>query len=409
MHSKRLRPLFRITLRHRSHNTDEKMITQIINGNIHTPSGWKKGGSVLFDNGIILEVRDNSRIEPSAHVIDAQGMTVAPGGVDIHLHGGGGHDFLEVSEDAFQTVIDVHMRHGTTACLPTLASTDFAHMTRAAEVCQHLMTQPNSPILGLHLEGPYLNLNKAGGQESEFISPPNPEQYHQITEQFQCIRRWDAAPELPGALQFAKHVTSRGIVAAIAHTEADFPIIATARQAGFSHVTHFYNAMTVTHNRNAFKHEGTVESIFLFDDMTVEVIADGIHVPPALLKLIHKIKGPERTALVTDALACTDSNNSRAYDPRVIIENGVGMLADHSALAGSVATMDRLIKTMVKQAEIPLFDTLTMAALTPATIIGADNRKGSLQPGKDADIILLDSEINLRAVFAMGRAILPLS
>lgn len=385
------------------------MITQIINGNIHTPSGWKKCGSVLFENGIILEVRDNSRIEPAAQVIDAKRMTVAPGGVDIHFHGGGGRDFLEVSDDAFQTVIDVHMRHGTTGCLPTLASTDFAHMTRAAEVCQRLMSLPNSPILGLHLEGPYLNPKKAGGQESQFITPPIPEQYHQLAHQFQCIRRWDAAPEIPGALQFAKDITTRGIVAAIAHTEADFPVIAAAHQAGFSHATHFYNAMTVTHNRNAFKHEGTVESIFLFDDITVEVIADGIHVPPAILKLIHKIKGPERTALVTDALACTDSENSRAYDPRVIIENGVGMLADHSALAGSVATMDRLIKTMVTQAEIPLYDALIMAAQTPATIIGANNRKGSLQPGKDADIILLDNDINLQAVFAMGRPILPLA
>lgn len=385
------------------------MITQIINGNIHTPSGWKKGGSVLFDNGIILEVRDNSRLEPAAEVIDAKEMTVAPGGVDIHLHGGGGRDFIEVSDQAFQTIINVHMRHGTTSCLPTLASTDFAHMTQAADLCQRLMSQPNSPILGLHLEGPYLNLKKAGGQESQFITPPSPEQYHQLTNQFQCIRRWDAAPEIPGALQFAKHITSHGILAAIAHTEADFPAIAASHQAGFSHVTHFYNAMTVTHNRNAFKHEGTVESIFLFDDMTVEVIADGIHVPPTLLKLIHKIKGPERTALVTDALACTDSDSCRAYDPRVIIENGVGMLADHSALAGSVATMDRLIKTMVTQADIPLYDALIMAAQTPATIIGANNRKGSLQPGKDADIILLDNEINLHAVFAMGNPILPLT
>ena len=152
-------------------------------------------------------------------------------------------------------------------------------------------------------------------------------------------------------------------------------------------------------------YEGTVESIYLMDDMTVEMISDGIHVPHTIMRLIYKIKGVERTALITDALACSASDSNKAFDPRVIIEDGVCKLADRSALAGSIATMDRLIKTAVELAEIPLADSLRMASETPARIMGVYDRKGSIQRGKDADFIIIDSDINLRGVIAMGKTI----
>ena len=156
------------------------------------------------------------------------------------------------------------------------------------------------------------------------------------------------------------------------------------------------------HNNREYKHEGTVESIYLMDDMTVEMIADGIHVPHTIMRLIYKIKGVERTALITDALACSASATDKAFDPRVIIEDGVCKLADRSALAGSIATMDRLIKTAVDIAEIPLADAIRMASETPARIMGVYDRKGSIQRGKDADFIVLDQDNYLRGVIAMG-------
>ena len=187
------------------------------------------------------------------------------------------------------------------------------------------------------------------------------------------------------------------------YNQAEFEDIHAAYAAGYTHATHFYNAMPGFHKRREYKYEGTVESIYLIDNMTVEVIADGIHVPPTILKLIYKIKGVERTALITDALACAASDSTEAFDPRVIIEDGVCKLADHSALAGSIATMDRLIRTMVQQASVPLADAVRMASETPARIMGVYDRKGSLERGKDADIIIMDENLQLRAVWSMGR------
>ena len=189
------------------------------------------------------------------------------------------------------------------------------------------------------------------------------------------------------------------------HTQAEYEDILTAHEAGYSHATHFYNAMPGFHKRREYKYEGTVESIYLIDDMTVEVVADGIHVPPTILRLVYKIKGVERTCLITDALACAASDSQTAFDPRVIIEDGVCKLADRSALAGSIATMDRLIRTMVQRAEVPLADTIRMISETPARIMGVDDRKGTLQRGKDADLMVLDKDLNVRAVWAMGKLV----
>ena len=192
---------------------------------------------------------------------------------------------------------------------------------------------------------------------------------------------------------------------AVTHTEAEYDEIKAAYAVGFSHAAHFYNAMPGFHKRREYKYEGTVESIYLIDDMTVEVVADGIHVPPTILRLVYKIKGVERTCLITDALACAASDSQTAFDPRVIIEDGVCKLADRSALAGSVATMDRLIRTMVQKAEIPLADVIRMVSETPARIMGVLDRKGTLERGKDADIIALDRDLNVRAVWAMGQLV----
>ena len=381
------------------------MLTQLINARILTPQGWLKDGSVLIRDGKILEVTNCDLAVIGAQLIDCKGMYVLPGGVEIHAHGGGGRDFMECTEDAFRTAVNTHIKYGTTSIFPTLSSSTVPMIEQAAETCTKLMEEKDSPILGLHLEGHYLNMAMAGGQIPENIKSPGPNEYIPIVETWSCIKRWDAAPELPGAMQFGKYITAKGILASVAHTQAEFEDIRTAYEAGYTHATHFYNAMPGFHKRREYKYEGTVESIYLLDDMTVEVVADGIHVPPTILRLVYKIKGVERTCLITDALACAASDSQEAFDPRVIIEDGVCKLADHSALAGSVATMDRLIRTMVQKAEIPLADAVRMASETPARIMGVYDRKGSLQKGKDADIIVMDEELNVRAVWTMGKLV----
>ena len=335
------------------------MLTQIINGKILTPQGWLKDGSVLISDGKILEVTNCDLAVVGATLIDAKGMYIVPGGVEIHVHGGGGRDFMEGTEEAFRAAVATHMKHGTTSIFPTLSSSTIPMIRAAAETTEKLMAEKDSPVLGLHLEGHYFNMKMAGGQIPENIKNPDPEEYIPLLEETHCIKRWDAAPELPGAMQFGKYITSKGVLASVGHTQAEFE----------------------------------------------EVVADGIHVPPTILRLVYKIKGVERTCLITDALACAASDSQVAFDPRVIIEDGVCKLADRSALAGSVATMDRLIRTMVQKAEIPLEDAVRMASETPARIMGVSDRKGTLQRGKDADIVLLDRDLNVRAVWAMGKLV----
>jgi len=381
------------------------MLTQIINGKIHTPQGWLKNGSVIISDNKILEVSNCDLAVVGAKIVDARGMYIVPGGVEIHVHGGGGRDFMEGTEDAFRTAVEAHMQHGTTSIFPTLSSSSIPMIKAAAATTEKLMAEKDSPILGLHLEGHYFNMKMAGGQIPEYIKNPDPNEYIPLLEETNCIKRWDASPELPGALQFGKYVSSKGILVSVAHTQAEFEDIRAGFDAGYTHATHFYNAMPGFHKKNEYKYEGTVESIYLMDDMTVEAIADGIHVPPTILRLIYKVKGVEKTALITDALACAASDSKTAFDPRVIIEDGVCKLADRSALAGSIATMDRLIQTMTMKAEVPLFDVIRMISETPAKIMGVYDRKGSLERGKDADILLLDNQLEVRGVWAMGKMV----
>lgn len=381
------------------------MLTQIINAKILTPQGWLKDGSVIIRDNKILEVTNCDLAVVGAQLFDARGMYVVPGGVEIHVHGGGGRDFMEGTEDAFRKAVETHMKHGTTSIFPTLSSSTVPMIEAAAEVCTKLMNEKDSPVLGLHLEGHYLNMSMAGGQLPENIKDPDPMEYIPLVEKWDCIKRWDAAPELPGAMQFGKYITAKGILASVAHTQAEYDDIHIAYSNGYTHATHFYNAMPGFHKRREYKYEGTVESIYLHDNITVEVVADGIHVPPTILRLIHKIKGVEGACVITDALACAASDSQEAFDPRVIIEDGVCKLADRSALAGSIATMDRLIRTLVHKAEIPLEDAIRMASETPAKIMNVYDRKGSLQKDKDADIMILDEDLNIRAVWAMGKLV----
>ena len=381
------------------------MLTQIINGRILTPQGWLKDGSVLICDGKILEVTNSDLAVIGATVIDARGMTIVPGFVSMHAHGGGGHDYTEATEEAFRMATTAHLKHGATGIFPTLSSTSFERIYQAVDVCENLMKEKDSPVLGLHIEGPYLNPKMAGTQYDGFLKTPDENEYIPLLARTSCIRRWDISPELPGAHDFAKYTRSKGIMTAVTHTEAEYDEIKAAFAVGFSHAAHFYNAMPGFHKRREYKYEGTVESIYLMDDMTVEVVADGIHVPPTILRLVYKIKGVERMCAITDALACAASDSKEAFDPRVIIEDGVCKLADHSALAGSVATMDRLIRTMVQKADIPLADAVRMVSETPARIMGVYDRKGSLQKGKDADIIVMDEDLKIRAVWAMGKLV----
>lgn len=381
------------------------MLTQIFNGHILTPQGWIEGGSIVMDEGRIVEVKKDSLLIDGAEHVDANGAHVIPGGIEMHVHGGGGSDFMEGTREAFVNAAQTHLKYGTTAIFPTLSSSTLPMIEAACETCSALMKEKDTTIMGLHLEGPYFNLKKAGAQMPEIIRVPDEKEYRHVVEDYDCMRRWDVAPEIPGAIEMGRYLVSKGIIAAIGHTAAEYEDVEAAYGAGYSLATHFYNAMPGFHNVREYKHAGTVESVYLMENMNVEVIADGIHVPAPILRLVYKIKGVERTALITDALAVTACENAKAFDPRVIIEDGVCKLSDRSALAGSVATMDQLIRTMHLTAGIPLADVSRMASETPARIMGILDRKGTLEKGKDADVLLMDAELNLKAVYSMGKLV----
>ena len=380
------------------------MLTQIINGKIFTPQGWLDEGSVLMRDNKILEVTNCDLALIGANLIDAKGMYIVPGFVCMHAHGGSGHDFTECTEEAFRTAVKAHQRHGATSIFPTLSSSPFSEIRKAVSICEKLMKEKDSPVLGLHVEGPYLNPKMAGGQFSGKVKNPDKEEYTSLLDETNCIKRWDSSPELPGALEFAGYLRSKGIVAAISHTEAEYDGIKAAYEAGYTHAAHFYNAMPGFHKRREYKYEGTVESVYLTDGMTIELIADGIHLPSTILRLAYKLKGVSHTCLVTDALAYAAAEGVEITDPNVIIEDGVCKMADRSSLAGSIATMDVLVRTMVK-AGIPLGDAINMVSETPARIMGVDDRKGTLQKDKDADLLVLDRDLNIRAAWAMGNLI----
>lgn len=383
--------------------------SKIINGRIVTPSSIYPHGQLILSGGKIQEITERNIELPGAEIIDAGGNYVVPGCIDTHVHGGNGHDFTEATPKAFYAITRAHAAHGTTALYPTLAAAPNEIFHQAIRTCEHVMSHPEqgARVMGLHLEGNYLNMSMRGGQDPNYITLPNPEEYLELLDSTQCIKRWSAAPELEGALEFASYASSRGVLVSLAHTTADYAIVKKAFEAGFTHATHFYNAMTSVHKDREYKHEGTVEGIYLVKDMTVELVADGIHVPPAILKLVYEIKGVERTSLITDAMcaaACTDTAGC-SLDSRVVIEDGVCKLADRSALAGSIATGDRLIRTLVEKAEIPLLDAVRMASESPARLMGILDRKGTLEPGKDADIIFLNDRLETQATFVEGERV----
>lgn len=381
------------------------MLTQIINGHILTPSGWLKDGSILLCDDRIVEVTNSDLAVIGAKVVDARGMYIVPGFVAMNIHGAAGHDFKEGTEEAFRKAVAAHQRYGATTIFPTISSSPFSTIRQCAEVCERLMTEPGSPILGLHLEGPYLNPKMAGAMFSDVVKNPDPEEYRSLIEETKCVRRWDASPELPGAMDFARYLKEKGILVSITHTEAEFDLIREAYNTGFSHVAHFYNAMPGFHKRREYKYEGTVESAYLMDGMTVEVIADGRHLPSTILRLVYKLKGVECTCLVTDALAYAANDGKQPDDSRIVIDNGVCKLADHSALVGSIATSDQLIRTMVEKAKLPLEDAIRMASETPARLMGVYDRVGSLQKGKDADVLIIDRKLNVRQVWCKGQVV----
>ncbi|WP_020595888.1 N-acetylglucosamine-6-phosphate deacetylase [Spirosoma panaciterrae] len=388
------------------------MKQKITNGTLLTPFRTIPNGTVVIENGQIIGIHDGPIDVPDAVEIDARGQFLAPGFIDLHVHGGGGFDFMDGTEEAFLKIAELHAQYGTTALVPTTLTAEKDDLLQTLDVYEraHRNNTQGAAFLGMHLEGPYFALSQRGAQDPRYIRNPDPVEYEEILSRSSSIVRWSAAPELEGAIAFGQRLRQKGVIAAIAHTDALYDDVLLAYENGYSLVTHLYSAMSGVTRRNAFRYAGVIESAFLLD-LDVEIIGDGIHLPPPLLKLVYKIKGADRTALITDAMRAAgmpegeSTLGSLKNGLKVIVEDGVAKLPDRTAFAGSVATMNRLVRNMVQLADVPLLEAVRMASTTPARIMGVDHQKGALAKGKDADLVFFDQNIMVRLTMRQGKLI----
>lgn len=368
--------------------------------------------------GTMGELRTGGGVPAGAEAVDLAGRVLAPGFIDLHVHGGGGADLMDATPEAVWRMGEAHARGGTTGLLATTLTSsdeDLSLTLKAFREAARRAAEPQSAyrgakLLGLHLEGPYFSPAQKGAQDPRYLKNPDPAHYLPILEEYPEVRRWSVAPELPGAADLGAELKRREIMAAIGHTDADYATVVKAVEAGYTHLTHFYSAMSGVHRVNCYRVAGAVEAGYLLDELTVEIIADGHHLPAPLLQLIYKVKGPDRVALVTDAMRAAGLPEgeyvlgSLRDGQRVLSEGGIGWLPDKSSFASSVVTFNVLVRTMVQQAGVPLPEAVKMASATPARLLGLPG-KGVLAAGKDADLVALGQGFEVVLTVVEGRVV----
>lgn len=377
------------------------------------PDGWvlvEDGRIESLGSGDPLQEIRGKVAEEGITIVDGQGGYLSPGFVDLHVHGGGGGDFSDASTDSYLSALKTHLRGGTTTILPTLMTGSLAWILENLDAYETLASHPPAglPHLGgLHLEGPYFSPAQLGAQDGRHVRPPQPKEYRMILEACPHIKRWAAACELPGALEFGEYVARQGVVPCIGHSDATLDQVKQALQAGYRCVTHLYSSCSMVHRNGPFREGGIVEAAYLFEELDVEMIGDGIHLPPDFMRMIYQIKGPDHIALITDCIRPGGQKlpeGQVSYSDRdrlrpVVVESGVAIMPDRKSFAGSISTMGRVVQTAVHQAGIPLWDAVRMASLTPARMMGLDEEIGSISPGKRADLLLLDRNLAVGSVF----------
>jgi N-acetylglucosamine-6-phosphate deacetylase len=387
----------------------------LVNGRVITPHRLISPGGVQIEGQYIGRVfaLDQGGIPDGAQIIDVQGAWILPGLIDLHLHGGGGADCMDGQPEAIRTMARTHAKGGTTAILPTTLTSSTKDLHLALQGVQAAMEreQDGARILGIHLEGPYFAYGQRGAQDPRYLKEPDPSEYLEILDKYPFIKRVSATPELPGALDLGRELRKRGILASIGHTDATYDDVLAALEAGYAHMTHLYSGMSGVRRVNCYRVAGAIESGLLLDDLSVEVIADGKHLPGSLLKLIYKCKGAEGIALCSDALrpaGLPEGNyltGSREDGQEIVVEDGVAWLKDRSAFAGSVVTGTQLIKTMVEVAGVSLQDAVKMATSTPARILGIADTMGTLDRGKLADLTVMQDDYGVTKTIVGGKIV----
>lgn len=386
------------------------MKTILLRGARLVQDGCALPRDILIRGGRVEAVAPPRSAAGADETYDLDGLYLSAGFLDLHVHGGGGFDFMDGTEEAYHGVSALHLKHGTTAMLPTTLAASREELLRTFDVFARCGDgfADGAKLLGLHLEGPYVARAQCGALDPKYIRDPDPAEYRALLDACPHILRWTVAPELPGAEEMGRELCRRGVLPSIGHSDADSGEVERAVRCGYRHVTHLYSAMSTIVRRSGFRYPGIVESAYLYEDLTSEIIADGCHLPAGLLKLAYRHIGPRRLALVTDAMRAAGQTEGESVlgsltcGQRVILEDGVAKLPDRSAFAGSICTADRLVRTMVTLAGASLPDAVRMITETPARILGIDDRFGRVEAGRAADIVVFDHEIRIAMVLKDG-------
>ncbi len=362
-------------------------------------------GKNLYIKGDKIEAI-TADILPHDFEIDANGLYVSPGFIDIHTHGGAGHSFNTATVDEIFAACEFHAAHGTTSIFPSASSASFETLLSFVKNVKTAM-ESNAPgrphIAGSHLEGPYFSLETCGAQNTDYIKPPVKEEYEQYIESGEgTVKLMSFAPENPGTKELCIYLKEHNVRAAFGHTTAIYEDIKPLIPLGLNHATHIYSGMNCVTRRNLFRKLGAVETAYLEDDIIVEAIADGMHMPPELLKLVYKIKGSDKMCLITDSIRAAGMPEGPFDDGRAFVKGGIAYLSDMTSFAGSVATTDRLVRTMYKQVGVSLPETIKMITETPAKIMGLENY-GKLEKDYFANLVFFDDNINVSKVIIRGK------
>jgi N-acetylglucosamine-6-phosphate deacetylase len=375
------------------------------NARLIFPDGVRDGFELVVHKGIIAEISEHTETR-GEDVVDLHENYLAPGFIDLHVHGAAGRDTMEASVEAFRTVCDFHASGGTTSLLLTTATAPLdkvVNILRAVRDCRSEI----GAIAGVHVEGPFISKAKIGAQRAEFIQNPAPAAAQQLLEYADAIKRITIAPEIPGALEAIEDFHANGINVSGGHSDAWEEDAGAAFDRGMRSVTHTFNCMSSARRRGVYRIAGLLEFALGEPQISCELIADGHHVSSTLIKMLYCAKGPRGICLVTDATAgagLSDGSRFALNGRECIVDSGVCLLADGSALAGSAARMIDLIRTMVTKVNVPLYEAVAMASQNPAHAIGLD-RKGELKVGADADLVVLSPDLRVLRTFLSGEEI----
>ena len=380
------------------------------NARLILPDGIRDGLEIVVEQGKIAEIRPpmprlrqtGERVR-GKEFIDLNGNYLAPGFIDLHVHGALGRDAMEASAEAFRSICDYHASGGTTSLLLTTATAPLNEIVKVLQVVRDFRSAIRA-IAGVHVEGPFISKAKAGAQRAEFIQDPSPVGVRQLLEYAEVLKRVTLAPELPGALEAIEDFRAHGISVSGGHSDAWDEDTRAAFDRGMRSVTHTFNCMSSARRRGVYRGAGLLEFALSEPEISCELIADSYHVSLTLMKMLYRAKGPQGICLVTDATAgagLPEGSRFALFGKNCIVENGVCLLADHSALAGSAARMIDLVRVMVRDVNVPLNEAIAMAAENPARAIGLET-KGRLVVGADADLVVLSPLLDVVRTFRCG-------